>query len=500
MHKKLSLDFQAKAKGDVLMIEGFANRAIVDRGGDLVDPKGMDLKNFMKNPILLFNHNPDFPIGKVTDIQASDEGLFVRAQISSSKADKITGVRDLVREGALKSFSIGFSSNDEEKNEEGVNVIKSGELLELSVVGIPMNQDSQFRVISKKLKSMNVGERNKVAKEAHASGHEVDEILQANIKSLNNQVVQELWEILRMDAEKPALGMAIKEKLFEKDMTQTQLAEAVGVTKSAISQIISGTTANPKDATLEKIEAALGFERGTLKGMDKEEEEKGDEKLEGSEFQDCVRGKIPVLMREGKERDEAVAQAVAMCREKSECAAPSDEQMKEYMEFAASCEDDKGSDYKEDEEEKGSDYKEDEKEEKQADQGVDQPATSELEGADMRELDENPQLMAAKQANVLLAQLVGAMQELKGTMEKLAGVMVGENAKEEASEDDYEMEEAAEEMAEQQAMEDKMPEQQEDSEEEAAEQEPKEDKSKQSLDRIKKYQDDIKSILKSISR
>src|SRR4249920_1869365 len=38
--------------------------ATVDRYGDIVSADGWILENFMKNPIALFNHNSDFPVGK----------------------------------------------------------------------------------------------------------------------------------------------------------------------------------------------------------------------------------------------------------------------------------------------------------------------------------------------------------------------------------------------------------------------------------------------------
>jgi Phage head maturation protease len=57
------------------------------------------------------------------------------------------GVQSLIRDGALKSFSVGFRVKDAsyDKNSDTF-FIKDLELLEISVVSVPANQDSLFSV------------------------------------------------------------------------------------------------------------------------------------------------------------------------------------------------------------------------------------------------------------------------------------------------------------------------------------------------------------------
>ena len=132
-------------------IEGYANRAIVDRGKDLINKKAWKLDNYKKNPIILFNHDHSKPIGKMFNVEADEQGLAIKGRISNSKDPEISRIRDLVKEGILNSLSVGMIVDDEE-NKDGVNYIKSCELHEVSIVAVPMNQESQFTVSAKALK------------------------------------------------------------------------------------------------------------------------------------------------------------------------------------------------------------------------------------------------------------------------------------------------------------------------------------------------------------
>jgi len=147
-----NVDFKVKALEDgSVYLEGWANKAVVDRGKDLIGKKAWNVENYKKNPIMLFNHDHSKPIGKMLSVEAKDEGLYIKGRISNSKDPEISRIRDLVKEGILNSLSVGIMVSDEEQK-DGVNVIKSVELHECSVVAVPMNQDSQFTVSAKSMK------------------------------------------------------------------------------------------------------------------------------------------------------------------------------------------------------------------------------------------------------------------------------------------------------------------------------------------------------------
>lgn len=126
-----------------LKITGYASTKDTDRVGDIIPPDAWSkggLNNFKKNPIILFNHNYDQPIGRATEIEIDERGLKLTAIIN-----KKVPQYDLIKDGILSTFSVGFlvKDADYDKNTDGF-IIKDAELLETSVVSVPCNQDACF--------------------------------------------------------------------------------------------------------------------------------------------------------------------------------------------------------------------------------------------------------------------------------------------------------------------------------------------------------------------
>ena len=126
-------------------IRGLASTNSIDRVGDVINhdawTKSGGLNNFEKNPIILFNHNYDKPIGRATSMEVNKSGLELGARISKSAGE----IKDLIKDGVLGAFSVGFRVKDAEYNEETDGLeIKDAELFEVSVVSVPANQTAMF--------------------------------------------------------------------------------------------------------------------------------------------------------------------------------------------------------------------------------------------------------------------------------------------------------------------------------------------------------------------
>jgi len=124
---------------------GMASTSDFDRAGDTIDAgawtKG-GLNNFEKNPIILFNHDYNKPIGRATGLKVTENGLELKAKISKSAPDHVA---QLVKEGILGAFSVGFRVKDADYLEETDGLkIKDAELFEVSVVSVPCNQAATF--------------------------------------------------------------------------------------------------------------------------------------------------------------------------------------------------------------------------------------------------------------------------------------------------------------------------------------------------------------------
>ncbi len=159
MLKYLFCNFDTKAKDD-LTIEGYANlsmkdgKPFIDRGDDFIEPGAWDLSEFKENPVLMIIHTmgssdlvSKLNIGMIDAIEVDEHGLRVKATLTKSKHPDMLHIKTLVKEGSLKSFSVGFETVESVQGEiegKSVRIVKKAKLVEISVVPIPENQYSFF--------------------------------------------------------------------------------------------------------------------------------------------------------------------------------------------------------------------------------------------------------------------------------------------------------------------------------------------------------------------
>lgn len=115
------------------------------RDGHILEPSGLSLTNFKANPIVLWNHNPNEPIGAATAIGIEGRSLAARIEFApvgaSMKADEICS---LVKSGVVKGVSIGFepidgAPLDPKLGSRGGMRITASELLEISFCVVPVD-------------------------------------------------------------------------------------------------------------------------------------------------------------------------------------------------------------------------------------------------------------------------------------------------------------------------------------------------------------------------
>lgn len=144
--------------GDIVL-EGYASTWGEDRDLESMDPGAYDdtLADYLaKNPLLLFQHETDWPLGVVQDAIPDDRGLRVRALVTKPDQGElpilITAYSKIQR-GVIRTFSVGGYMWRELRGdfENPEIVITKVELLEISVVAIPANQDALFGANVKKM-------------------------------------------------------------------------------------------------------------------------------------------------------------------------------------------------------------------------------------------------------------------------------------------------------------------------------------------------------------
>jgi HK97 family phage prohead protease len=119
----------------------------VDRMGDIIMADGWDLDHFKNNPIALFGHRSDFPIGKWKNLRIEDKQLKGTLELApEGTSDRIDEIRKLIAADILRAVSVGFRPKehtqlDSQNPFSGLRFTKQ-ELVETSLVSVPANPNA----------------------------------------------------------------------------------------------------------------------------------------------------------------------------------------------------------------------------------------------------------------------------------------------------------------------------------------------------------------------
>lgn len=117
---------------------------LVAQDGLVLDPAGCVLDNYRRNPIWLWSHDPDVPIGRAEQITVEPNQIRHRVRFAkpgiSAKADEIRG---LVKDSIVSAASVGFDFDPADaepidpKRPHGGRFVRRWELFESSFVAVP---------------------------------------------------------------------------------------------------------------------------------------------------------------------------------------------------------------------------------------------------------------------------------------------------------------------------------------------------------------------------
>ena len=283
----LTSTFKSHTEDDgSIMIRGMASTADFDRAGDSISADAWTkggLHNFEKNPIILFNHDYNRPIGRATGLKSTENGLELTAKISKAAAD----VAELVKDGVLGAFSVGFRVKDADYLEETDGLrIKDAELFEVSVVSVPCNQSATFS-LAKSFDSMDEyddfkktftnSDGTKVQKEIQMSEETQQPV---DLEAFAKKVAEETAAKIAMkQAEQKAADMAVQKELEDQATAnaEAKAQQEEEVKTAIISGVESGATRLVEDMQKE-FEAAKAEEISALtKKYEGDVKEKADE-------------------------------------------------------------------------------------------------------------------------------------------------------------------------------------------------------------------------------
>lgn len=120
----------------------FGNRDAVN---DIIAP-GAFIETLKKDglPAMLLHHDSDCVIGRFTEAQEDERGLYLKGEINLD-VQKGREAHSLLRQGALKGLSIGYLTQDFAYDQtSGVRTLKKVKLLEVSIVTFPANEKAKI--------------------------------------------------------------------------------------------------------------------------------------------------------------------------------------------------------------------------------------------------------------------------------------------------------------------------------------------------------------------
>jgi uncharacterized protein len=112
-----------------------------DRSGDVIEKGAFIMPSHLP---MLFQHNPAEPVGVWDAIAENDAGLNVKGRLLIDDVARAREVRALVHAKAITGLSIGFRTKQATARKGGGRNIKSLELVEISLVTVPMHPGARI--------------------------------------------------------------------------------------------------------------------------------------------------------------------------------------------------------------------------------------------------------------------------------------------------------------------------------------------------------------------
>ncbi len=181
-----------------------ASTDAIDRQGDVIDQNGWELDNYMKNPVMLFAHDySSLPVAKCIKLSIESQGLVCDFEFAPAEGNPVGAqIKYLYDNGFMNAVSVGFIPK-----EQNGGVITKAELLEISLVPVPANQealrlayksieDSTNLSVEDKTTLKTVIEKGEVANELNA-----EEMIEAKFEKWDEviEVISALWSVYFQD-------------------------------------------------------------------------------------------------------------------------------------------------------------------------------------------------------------------------------------------------------------------------------------------------------------
>jgi len=228
-----------KTTEGALVVPGIASAKTVDRTEEVVLPGSFKkhLAEYKRNPLVTFQHDIFYPVGKAVKVRITDFGLEVVDELLYLPTDALMNyLYAAVEQRVLRTMSIGFVPVEwEDSNKTNIRTYTENILVEHAIVSYPANMDAEIgdEVTRRSLTDLEDDE-GKLAKLAYATG-----MLAGSIKGDgrtlskdNTPLVEEVMGLLATAQRN--LGALIEPEKKEPELDLDALDEVVSNLKDAI--------------------------------------------------------------------------------------------------------------------------------------------------------------------------------------------------------------------------------------------------------------------------
>jgi len=249
------------------------SNAEVDRQGDTIDVKGWTFENFMKNPVIQVEHEPEVT-AFAKSIYESDDALFADIYFPPAYvSEKSNEIARKVAFGSYSAVSVGFDPIDYDIASKRLDSwdnpldFKKQDLLEISIVAVPANPHATIvqkslakeklltKHIKAEVKQMEVQEE--VEKELVGSDPSLIEILDL-VKQIHEdsaKIKEEIASIFSLYEELKAQQEVEEEEIEEEEEVLEEVEEEINGDLD-----FDGLTEQEQEEVLAMAEKLLGDE------------------------------------------------------------------------------------------------------------------------------------------------------------------------------------------------------------------------------------------------
>ncbi|MBO7462500.1 MAG: HK97 family phage prohead protease [Bacteroidales bacterium] len=222
--------------------------------------EGIDLSRFKKNPVMLYNHDPERVIGRWEDLDI-EAGQLPASPVFALDDTFAAEIARKAFAGFIKGCSMGIMIKAMATDENGVNVATKSVLLEASIVSIPADENALVVYEDEdRKKQLSINEFNtlyyKMETKEKTLAEDTERTESAEVVTLRAQVADKDAKIAELNATVDTLRKDLAELEYREAEKFVDAAIADGkITEDVKGEVISFYLSFPKET--EKLFGAI---------------------------------------------------------------------------------------------------------------------------------------------------------------------------------------------------------------------------------------------------